>query len=809
MSRNSYCVESPIPGRVGAPCPKSGHAVTLFVAITTSLAGSTASAQVPENDPHGRQWAVLIGIEKYKKARPLQFTINDVRQLAETLRGRGGFDRRCVVEVTDNESDPGRRPLRASLLKGVPLWLKDVTANDRLIVYFSGHGFRDRAGKLYLAPIDCDPADPETTGISVEWFKKQIGDCPAGFKFLILDACHAGSDKGEDHPSNIPLREIGEMFRDVSGVITLASSTEDEKSQIWDEKQQSLFSYWLNEGLKGHADTDGDGAVDVDELNKYVHRNVTRTAAVRFKRKQTPVRIIRTGVGSPEVLQLKPLKLKKLLADIADQIALAVEEERLEALGQTAPDATWKSPGLGVLEFTTENGGAILGADLGPAGRWCSMELERQLLGAAGGRMHVVEYHRLLEALSKENVVVKGIYEKEKMKRVSQKLGGMPLIAVGSVKSRSGELVSLTCKVVRTDSDIAVGSAGGTAILTESDWAMFGSNVWVQPDDRRPATPGTKDASLPHNDVVLKRLDERAKGAHPMQNPAFPFRLSIVINGKERPGVFKGNELYVPVRKGEEYAVQIENRSGRLVCLRLLVDGLNTLPEPEGLDVRLMPSLMALNDIPNDGEDLIILAAVSGALHIRMFDDVGKMVVDTDESRLSDRAGQVEVLKKQVADLWPPHKLTPNEKRQLIALVAAIVGHNPENAKGLATMRVAKRVSLDSARHWILDPAKARVNAIAGFVSQTGEQGKLGLFKITDAEKSLAARQRFTEQIGLITAAFYEPVASRSANRSAPGTTIGDERTANLTERTGIDVGSLIATVNIHYVDADELHAAK
>ena len=35
---------------------------------------------------------------------------------------------------------------------------------------------------------------------------------------------------------------------------TLASSTGDEKSQIWDDKEQSLYSYWLNQGLKGHAD---------------------------------------------------------------------------------------------------------------------------------------------------------------------------------------------------------------------------------------------------------------------------------------------------------------------------------------------------------------------------------------------------------------------------------------------------------------------------------------------------------------------------------------------------------------------------
>jgi hypothetical protein len=683
----------------------------LVVSLLSVVLGPAARAQSLENGGDGRQWAVLIGIEKYQKAQPLQFTINDVRQLAETLRGRGGFDGKCIFEVTDDEPDPDRRPSRASLLAGLPRWLEKPAADERLIVYFSGHGFRDKSGKLYLAPIDCDPADPAKTGISVEWFRKQIADCKAGFKFLILDACHAGSDKGDGTPTAVPLKEIGEMFRDVSRVITLASSTEEEKSQIWDEKRQSLFSYWLNQGLKGHADSDGDGAVSVDELNDYVHRNVTRTAKVRFNRPQTPVRLIRIGTGSPDVVKLQPLKLKKLLADIADQLALAIEEQRLAALAQKQPDPAWESPRLGVLEFCMEYGSAsAVGADLGNAGRWCSEELEKRLLDAGGGKIQVVEYHTLLEALSENKVSVKDVHKSKEWQPVANKLGGMPAIALGRVKARSGQLVSLVCKVVCTSNDNLVGSAGGTAVLSESDWAMFPQSVWVQPDDRRPAMPGSKDDSVPHNDLVLKRLDQRAKGPHPMQDPSFPFRVSIVVNGTARPAFFKNNDLYVPVRKGEEYAVRVENRSGQPACMRLLVDGLNTLPEPE-------------------------------------------------------------------------------------------------NTKGVATMALAKRVSLESARHWILDPAVSPSNTVPGFVSATGENGKLGLFKVTDVEKSLAARQHFTEQIGLITAAFYEPVPSKGGNSRGVGTTTGDERSVPLRERSDLDPGNLIAVVNIHYVDADELNS--
>ena len=66
-----------------------------------------------------------------------------------------------------------------------------------------------------------------------------------------------------------------------------------------------------------------------------------------------------------------------------------------------------------------------------------------------------------------------------------------------------------------------------------------------------------------------------------MTNPNFEFPVRIYVGGKERPGHARGNEWFVPLRKGETYEIYVENRSGQPVCMRLLVDGLNTLPDLE------------------------------------------------------------------------------------------------------------------------------------------------------------------------------------------------------------------------------------
>ena len=671
---------------------------TLALALIFAAAGSrdraTARADGPNGADPGRSWALLIGVEKYQKANPLRHTMNDVRRLAETLRDRGGLEPDSVLEITDDEPDAKAQPTRAALMETLPNWLAQVGPTDRLIVFFSGHGFRDPAGKLYLAPIDCDPANAAATGIPVEWFRQQIAGCKAGFKLLLLDACHAGSEKGDDEGTGVAAKDLGESFRDLSGVATLASSTADEKSQIWEEKQQSLFSYWLVQGLRGHADADGDGIVDIDELNKYVYANVTRTAKTHFPRPQTPVRIVRSGTrGVPMVLRLRPQGLKGLLNDVAEQLALAAEERKLNKVG--------------VLEFTSETGvGELLGADFGLLGRWCAEELEKRLVRQGEGKFQVTDRRRLRTALAAQRFGVKDLGSEDALKQLSKRLGGMPALTLGTLRGRVGRVVTLQCKLVRTDSEELSGTAGGTAELTESEWAMLGRSVALAPEDRRPEMPTPDQPSRPMEDQVVARMDQRAKAPHPLSDPSFPFPIRIFVNGRPRPLIPRGADLYVPLRSGETYEIEVQNRPGRLACMRLLVDGLNTLPEPD------------------------------------------------------------------------------------------------DGTKGITTEVWGKRVSLDEARHYVLDPARGRAFRVRGFVTKTGSDGEVRRFTVTQAGRAKAVRHEFAEEMGIITAAFYDPAPG---SRGPLVTDAGEALKQDLSERTGVKVGNLRAVVHVRYADASDL----
>jgi SIR2-like domain len=110
----------------------------------------------------------------------------------------------------------------------------------------------------------------------------------------------------------------------------------------------------------------------------------------------------------------------------------------------------------------------------------------------------------------------------------------------------------------------------------------------------------------------------------------------------------------------------------------------------EGFDLRLMSSLNDVNGIPTQGKGLIIVAVVKNVLHFRIFDDDGRMVVDTDEQRLTKQARQIEDLRKQLEILWPSHKLTTSDKDQVTTAVTSIVDHIPiENIENVDYAKAA------------------------------------------------------------------------------------------------------------------------
>jgi hypothetical protein len=101
--------------------------------------------------------------------------------------------------------------------------------------------------------------------------------------------------------------------------------------------------------------------------------------------------------------------------------------------------------------------------------------------------------------------------------------------------------------------------------------------------------------------------------------------------------------------------------------------------------------LIAVKDvgsIPAKGRNLIVVASIEKVLHFRIFDEDGKTIVDTDETRLMSKGRSIADLKNHLESMWPPHKLNEEEKHRIIGEVVSIVGRNPLGSFELAVGNV-------------------------------------------------------------------------------------------------------------------------
>jgi WD40 repeat protein len=140
------------------------------------------------------RWAVIVGIDDYPGGesglKPLQYAVNDARELHELLRTEFGYREPHVRYLTD-----GRATLPA-IREAFESWLpsRDVDQADSLLVFFAGHGLVDPdTNRGYLAAIDSRTSALAQSCLAVAWLKERLARLPCRHKLVVLDACYSGS----------------------------------------------------------------------------------------------------------------------------------------------------------------------------------------------------------------------------------------------------------------------------------------------------------------------------------------------------------------------------------------------------------------------------------------------------------------------------------------------------------------------------------------------------------------------------------------------------------------------------------------
>ena len=245
--------------------------------ILAGLLAVPASAQAPKAGS-GEKYALLVGVREYdpNELRGLPYSEPDVVELAQVLKDAGY---RRVVLMTQAEGAKRARllPLAKNIRAELKGLLQDRDEGDAVVVALVGHGVQFRGGESsYFCPMDAKLSDKSTL-IALDEVYRDLQGSGAGVKVLLVDACRNEPQSDNSRSRSVVRLESvtrPQVKKPPGGVAALFSCSEGEKSYEDAELKHGVFCHFLIQGLKGAADLDRDGLVELEELARFAKKRV-------------------------------------------------------------------------------------------------------------------------------------------------------------------------------------------------------------------------------------------------------------------------------------------------------------------------------------------------------------------------------------------------------------------------------------------------------------------------------------------------------------------------------------------------------
>jgi uncharacterized caspase-like protein len=251
---------------------------------TFKVSGAAAATPVPRAAATGyaNSWAILVGVDEYKKWPRLQYAVRDAEGVGQVLVQKFGFAPERVITLKNEQAT------RAGILGAFHDLLErgkntgGLQPNDRVFMFFAGHGATRKLSSGrdlgYIVPYDADPDNLATDGIPMTEIQNIAESLPAKHELFVMDACYSGLGLTRGGANAAFLRENGRRL----GRQMLTAGGADQLVSDGGPNGHSVFTWTLLQALGGKADLNGDGMITATELAAYV------APAVSSVSQQTP-----------------------------------------------------------------------------------------------------------------------------------------------------------------------------------------------------------------------------------------------------------------------------------------------------------------------------------------------------------------------------------------------------------------------------------------------------------------------------------------------------------------------------------------
>ena len=201
-----------------------------------------------------KTYLVSVGIADYPGTEhDLRISDNDAKTIAKVF----SVAKQATVSILINE-----QATQSALLSTMHTSFMNANSEDIVILYFSGHG---TPGAL----VCYDGL------LTYQHIFKMLKGCKASRKVIIADACYSGKMRTNNQQTS--------SYNSQNVMLFLSSRTNEVSRES--RYKNSLFTIFLERGLRGGADTNRDRYITARELYDFVHKGVIEASG----NKQHPV----------------------------------------------------------------------------------------------------------------------------------------------------------------------------------------------------------------------------------------------------------------------------------------------------------------------------------------------------------------------------------------------------------------------------------------------------------------------------------------------------------------------------------------
>ena len=295
------------------------------------------------------------------------------------------------------------------------------------------------------------------------------------------------------------------------------------------------------------------------------------------------------------LLPVAPCRVGELMECIARQLATQLVREGVQLVGLLPF----------VVEPSRRSPADVPGEDCGTLSRICRSQLLGHLQAKSLGNFAVANDEEMLKALYQcqivpENVLSDVPHERfpqlEDQLRANDKELSTALVWISFKLEGSAKLSFRSGLYSQKPHQFQ--SIRETAVLTPQDAPAVGGSGGLEPEViqtlSKDLAPLVQSLNL-HSPKGRLQNEDAVKAqqlpVHPLSDDKFPFRISLLVNGKDESVLFTDDKsvAYTPLKPRDKITIRVENQSRVPVFMRLTVDGKNTLPDRDGETGQFVP----------------------------------------------------------------------------------------------------------------------------------------------------------------------------------------------------------------------------